>query len=160
MVNNAILNMLRQMQAQKSGPQTPPGMAYNPGPMRQFTPSPQPQVPFMPAPQVGPQEIPTGGIAGLGGQPNIMPPPPGMGPAPLGGPQVHPPAPPMSSPQDLLYALEGKPSGMKKIPTNGLARAMKGFNPQMGQIGMGLLQRARQQPMPWQNLPVFRGGGR
>lgn len=142
----SLQNLIRSQRAHNQ-PKAIAPMAYDPGAVRQFTPSPAPYVPFMPAPQVGPQQIATGfggapgSLAGFGGQPNIGP---GLPPLPTG--------------DYVSDALTPKPMTDPKAPTTGIAGALKGFNPQMAQYGMQLLQRARSQPLQMSMMQQLRGG--
>lgn len=142
-----ILDLLKKKQA------VPAPMQYNPGAMRQFTPSPAPDMPFMPAPQVGPQSIPTG-FPGQGGPQNgmwNMPQPhggglagfggiPGMGGFPggqQGGPNIGPGMPPqMAGGPNIGPGMPGGPQlpPAPQVPTGAdVAGALAGKNGPLGQ---------------------------
>lgn len=136
--NSAMLQRILQTLQNSGRPGGIPPMQYRPAP-RQFTPSPAPDVPFMPAPQVGPQAIPLGGapqpgmIGGLAGLGGFGPLGPGGGNT---GPNVMPPPPGT-----------GGPMVQPKAP-----------NQMFGQMGLQMLQRARQQPMQFNPFQMLRGG--
>lgn len=148
-LDGSMNNLLQQLLRKKRAGGEP--MQYDPGAMRQFTPSPAPDVPFMPAPQVGPQQIPTGfggpqgGIGGLGGGPNIGP---GMPPQMPGGPNIGPGMPPQQMP------------GPGPVPLGGTGQQTQRqlLNPQVAQYAMQLLQRSRGTPMQMNPMQMLRGG--